>query len=140
MSPAAAAPQAIPKMLPKFFHQYVGNPVLFQCLKPYEHIGFVKFINNVYNTAPASKWGLSIVPLYGVLAGNTNPEKIDMNTCGSLACTGVVWTVYAMMIQPQNSGSRALAAVNFAMAAVNGYKCYAKKQYMDAKAAAEKTA
>eukprot|EP00744_Colponema_vietnamica_P008067 GILI01011534.1.p1 GENE.GILI01011534.1~~GILI01011534.1.p1 ORF type:complete len:140 (+),score=24.25 GILI01011534.1:47-466(+) len=128
---AAAAPQAIPKMLPKFFHQYVGNPVLFQFLKPYEHIPAVKFLNNVYNTAPASKWSLSIVPLYGVLSGNSPPEKIDMNTSGSLACTGFVWTIYALMIQPQNSGSRALAAVNFCMGSVNGYKCYKKKQYLD---------
>ena len=118
---------SIPAMLPKPLHKYVGNPVFLKFLKPYEAGNpVIATLNNVYNLAPASKWGLSIVPLIGVFTGYPPVEKIDLNTSASLTCTGVVWAVYALMITPQNAGSRALAMVNAAMASVNGYNCYRK--------------
>ena len=122
-----AAQQSIPSAFPKVLHRFVGNSRLFGFLEKYEaDYPILKTINNVYNIAPASKWGLSIVPLYGVFVGYPPVEKIDFNTSASLAATGSVWSVYALMIQPQNAGSRALCAVNAAMAMVNGYNCYRK--------------
>jgi mitochondrial pyruvate carrier 2 len=126
---SAATAAAIPKILPKFFHQYVGNATAFQALKSYEHIAFVKYINSVYNLAPLTKWGLSIVPMVGVVTGSPSVEKIDFNTSVALANTGFIWTVYAMLIQPQNAGSRALALVNLCMGSVNGYNAYRRYQY-----------
>ena len=132
---AAAASQTIPKFLPSFAHKYVGNPTLFQFLKKYEaQYPFIQSINSVYNVAPASKWGLSIVPLYGVFTGYPAVEKIDENTTFSLACTGFVWTIYAMIISPQNAGSRALATVNACMFCVNGYNFSRKQAYLKSKA------
>ena len=125
----AAAAQEIPKALPKFIHKFVGNPRVSQRLEPYERFTLIKYFNSVYNLAPASKWGLSIVPMIGVITGNPPVEKIDRNTSFSLACTGFIWTVYALMITPQNSGSRALAMVNFCMGSVNGYNCYRRVSY-----------
>jgi hypothetical protein len=134
-APAADSPKApIPSLLPRFLHQFVGNGTVFKILKPYEDkFPLLKSFNSVYNVAPASKWGLSIVPLYGVFVGSPPVEKIDANTSGALACTGFVWTVYAMMIQPQNAGSRMLALVNFCMGSVNGYNCYRKYSHDAAK-------
>jgi len=127
---AAAAAGAAPWFIPSPLRRYVGNGTLFQRLKPYEaHYPFLKFANSVYNVAPASKWGLSIVPLIGVYQGNPPVDKIDRNTSTALACTGFVWTVYAMLIQPQNAGSRALATVNFCMGCVNGYNANRRYQY-----------
>lgn len=129
--------QPIPKMLPRVFHRYVGNGTLFGFLKPYEErIPVVKYLNSVYNFAPLSKWGLSIVPMYGVLVGTPPVEKIDLNTSTALACTGFVWAFYATLIQPQNAGSRALCIVNFCMGMVNGYNAYRKYSYDCAKASA----
>jgi hypothetical protein len=131
---------AIPAFFPKPFHKFVGNPRLFGFLEPYEaQYPVLKTLNNVYNAAPASKWGLSIVPLYGVFVGTPPVEKIDLNTSGSLCATGSVWSVYALMIQPQNAGSRALCAVNAAMAMVNGYNCYRKLSAPASPAAMENT-
>lgn len=124
---SSGAQQTIPKSLPKFFHKYVGNGTLFAFLKPYESNGFIKYVNSVYNFAPLSKWSLSLVPMYGVFCGNPPVEKIDINTSAALACTGFIWTVYALLIQPQNSGSRALALVNLCMGTVNGYNV--KRRY-----------
>ena len=120
------ASSAIPSFFPKPFHKYVGNPRFIKLLGPYETNPLVGTLNNVYNLAPASKWGLSIVPLIGVFTGYPPVEKIDLNTSASLTCTGVVWAVYALCITPQNAGSRALCIVNACMASVNGYNCYRK--------------
>ena len=125
----SATKQQIPALFPKFLHRFVGNGTLFESLKKYEHIYIVRQFNSVYNVAPLSKWGLSIVPLLGVISGNPPVEKIDFNTSGALMCTGLIWTVYACFIQPQNAGSRALAAVNFCMASVNGYNCFRRYRY-----------
>ena len=122
--------QPIPRFLPKFLHRYVGNGTLFPFLKQYEQFYVVRTLNSVYNLAPFSKWGLSIVPLYGVFVGSPPVEKIDLNTSASLTVTGIIWTIYASIIQPQNSGSRALVAVNFCMASVNGFNCYRKLSFV----------
>lgn len=119
----------IPPFFPNAFHKFVGNGSLFKFLKPFETNRFVGFFNSVYNVAPASKWGLSIVPLYGVFQGNPPPEKIDINTSAALATTGFIWTYYATLIQPQNSGSRMLATVNFCMGSVNGFNVYRRYCY-----------
>jgi mitochondrial pyruvate carrier 2 len=127
---APSAASEIPKLFPKVLHKYVGNGTMFQFLKPYEgKYKLVATLNSVYNVAPLSKWGLSIVPMYGVFTGYPAPQDIDFNTSLSLALTGSVWTVYACLIQPQNAGSRALATVNCAMACVNGFNAYRKNYY-----------
>jgi mitochondrial pyruvate carrier 2 len=104
---------------------------MFKFLKPFESkIPGLAWFNTAYSLAPTSKWGLSIVPLYGVFTGTPHPSKIDEQTSASLACTGFVWTFYAMIITPQNAGSMMLAAVNLAMGSVNGYNVYRKRQWM----------
>ncbi|KAG8343600.1 hypothetical protein TRVL_05566 [Trypanosoma vivax] len=120
----AATQQIIPKALPKFMHKYVGNSRIFECLKPYEQYRLIAYVNSVYNCAPLIKWSLSIVPLYGIFAGNPPVEKIDINSSGALCITGMIWFVYSLLIQPQNSGSRSLAVVNMCLATVNGFNCY----------------
>lgn len=126
---SAAAQQAIPKAFPKALHKWVGNDKLFKFLIPYEKYGAVKYLNSAYNAAPLFKWSLSIVPLYGIISGYPPVEKLDLNSSFALFCTGVVWFVYALLIQPQNSGSRSLALVNICLATVNGYNCYRALNY-----------
>lgn len=116
--------QVIPKAFPKALHKWVGNDRLFNCLKPYEHIGAIRYLNSVYNAAPLFKWSLSIVPLYGIIKGKPPVEQIDFNSSFALCATGCVWFVYALLIQPQNSGSCSLALVNICLASVNGYNCF----------------
>lgn len=141
MSGAAAAAaseipkQAIPKLFPKIFHPMVGNGTVFKFLKPYETNPVIAYLNSIYNAAPLFKWSLSIVPLAGIVTGNPPVEQLDLNTSISLTATGCVWFVYAQLIQPQNSGSRSLAAVNFCLATVNGYNIYRVVQYNKKKAA-----
>lgn len=131
---SAVANQVIPKGFPKCLHKWVGNDKIFKFLIPYEHIGIVKYLNSAYNAAPLFKWSLSIVPLYGIVKGDPPVEKIDLNSSLALFATGCVWFVYALLIQPQNSGSRSLAAVNVCLAMVNGYNCYRSISYKQAKA------
>ncbi|CCW64292.1 unnamed protein product [Phytomonas sp. EM1] len=120
---AAVQQQAIPKFLPKPFHKWFGNPRLFKCLIPLERYAVVRYFNSVYNTAPLFKWSLSAVPLYTIFADPTPPEKIDLNSSIALFSTGFIWFFYALIIQPQNSGSRSLALVNLCLASVHGYNC-----------------
>ncbi|ORC86227.1 uncharacterized protein TM35_000291090 [Trypanosoma theileri] len=129
MSAATVTKQVIPKAFPKFMHRYVGNGRLFECLKPYEKYSVVAYLNSVYNSAPLFKWSLSIVPLYGIFIGNPPVEKLDFNSSVALCATGIVWFVYALLIQPQNSGSRSLALVNICLASVNGYNAYRSWSY-----------
>ncbi|AAZ12416.1 mitochondrial pyruvate carrier protein 2, putative [Trypanosoma equiperdum] len=131
---SATTKQAIPKLFPKPLHKYVGNGRVFQCLKSYEKYGVVAYLNSVYNLAPSFKWMLSIVPLYGIFVGNPPVEKIDVNSSAALCTTGLLWFVYALLIQPQNSGSRSLAAVNVCLAAVHGYNIYRAMSYKRSKA------
>lgn len=126
---ASVAQQSIPKGFPKFLHKWVGNDRIFKSLIPYESIGVVKYLNSAYNAAPLFKWSLSIVPLYGIVKGDPPVDKIDLNSSLALFATGCVWFVYALLIQPQNSGSRSLALVNICLASVNGYNCYRSITY-----------
>ncbi|KAF8290063.1 putative mitochondrial pyruvate carrier protein [Trypanosoma cruzi] len=134
MSAANATQQVIPKAFPKILHRYVGRPRVFEFLKPYEKYYVVAYLNSVYNAAPLFKWSLSIVPLYGIFSGSVPVEKVDFNSSAALSITGLVWFVYALLIQPQNSGSRSLALVNMCLASVNGYNCYRSWAYKRVKA------
>ncbi|KAH9597961.1 Mitochondrial pyruvate carrier [Trypanosoma melophagium] len=129
MSTASVTRQVIPKGFPKFMHRYVGNSRLFESLKPFEKYSVVAYLNSVYNVAPLFKWSLSIVPLYGIFVGNPPVEKVDFNSSAALCATGIVWCVYALLIQPQNAGSRSLALLNLCLAFVNGYNCYRSWSY-----------
>ncbi|EFA76825.1 UPF0041 family protein [Heterostelium album PN500] len=75
------------------------------------------------------KWSLSIVPITQIISGTKPPEKIDLTQSMSLCATGTIWTYYSTLIQPQNSGTRALAACNFAMACCHGYNTYRRLNY-----------
>ncbi|CAJ1031206.1 Mitochondrial pyruvate carriers, putative [Leishmania lindenbergi] len=119
----------IPKMFPRPFHSWVGTGRIFNFLSPYERNPFIAYLNSIYNTAPLFKWSLSVVPLYGIVSGNPPVEKIDFNSSAALCATGMVWFLYALLIQPQNSGSRSLALVNVCLAVVNGYNCYRSARY-----------
>lgn len=128
--------QEIPKGIPRFVHQFVGNGHLFSFLKPFETNPLIGKLNNVYVLAPLTKWGLSVVPLIGIFQGYPAPQNIDVNTSMGLACTGFVWTFYALMITPQDMAAKMLAAVNFAMANTNAYNAYRAFVYRRAVAAA----
>ncbi|KAG5483396.1 hypothetical protein LSCM1_04944 [Leishmania martiniquensis] len=128
----------IPKMFPRVFHGWVGNGRILNFLAPYERNPAIAYFNSIYNTAPLFKWSLSIVPLYGIVSGNPPVEKVDFNSSAALCATGMVWFVYALLIQPQNSGSRSLALVNLCLATVNGYNCYRSANYKRSQAAAAK--
>ncbi|KAL7700367.1 mitochondrial pyruvate carrier protein 2 [Lotmaria passim] len=135
---AAVAAQSIPKAFPKVFHSWVGTGRIFNFLKPYETNPVIAYFNSIYNTAPLFKWSLSIVPLYGIVSGNPPVEKIDFNSSVALCATGCIWFVYALLIQPQNSGSRSLALVNICLATVNGYNCYRSAVYQRSLASSPK--
>lgn len=135
MSSAVAKP-VIPRLFPRVFHSWVGNGRILKGLEPYERFPIVSYLNSIYNTAPLFKWSLSIVPLYGIFVGTPSVEKIDFNSSAALLATGIVWFIYALLIQPQNSGSRSLALVNICLATVNGYNCYRSAMYHRSKPAA----
>ncbi|RNF00111.1 hypothetical protein TraAM80_07794 [Trypanosoma rangeli] len=134
MSATTAAQQAIPRALPKLFHRYVGDARLFQCLQPYEKYSVVAYLNSAYNVAPIMKGSLSVIPLYGIFIGSPPAEKVDFNSSAALTVTGLLWFVYVLLIHPQNSGTRALSALNFGMACVNGVNCYRYLSYKRSKA------
>eukprot|EP01133_Synstelium_polycarpum_P013009 gene13009-15301_t len=81
----------------------------------------------------ANKYVLGLLEKHPKLAflndGMKPPEKIDLNQSASLCATGTIWTYYATLIQPQNAGTRALAACNFAMACCHGYNTYRRVNY-----------
>ncbi|GET87181.1 hypothetical protein, conserved [Leishmania tarentolae] len=126
---STVAGQTIPKLFPKAFHSWVGTGRIFNFLAPYEQNPVIAYLNTIYNTAPLFKWSLSIVPLYGIVSGYPPVEKIDFNSSAALCATGMVWFVYSLLIQPQNSGSRSLALVNICLATVNGYNCHRSLQH-----------
>jgi len=111
---------------------WMHNDKLFKnalVLRLEEKYQIVKSMNSVYNTAPMWKWGLSILPLYQVMTGQPPVEKLDLNQSVALTFTGIVWAYYSTLIQPQNMGSYALCACNFAMGTVNGYNVYRRIKY-----------
>lgn len=96
-----------------------------------------KTVNNVLFTGPAFKWTLSFLPLYQVLTGLPDVEKIDINTNAALAGTGLIWGYYALLVRPKSWG---LFSVSCALLAANGWQCARRLKYnmdQDAKAKAE---
>eukprot|EP00029_Vermamoeba_vermiformis_P011899 TRINITY_DN6708_c0_g1_i1.p1 TRINITY_DN6708_c0_g1~~TRINITY_DN6708_c0_g1_i1.p1 ORF type:complete len:145 (-),score=25.78 TRINITY_DN6708_c0_g1_i1:72-506(-) len=85
-----------------------------------------RWFNNVLNVAPLAKWGLSVMPLYGVFTGKPAAKDLDLNQSLALTFTGAVWTYYALIITPR---SELLCAVNLALFSVNGYNVYRKMKY-----------
>eukprot|EP01137_Pigoraptor_chileana_P019731 Opistho-2@81166 len=134
---AAPAAASVPKYL-RFLSPWVGNEVLFRnklAQKLEAAVPLFKHFNNVTNTAPAWKWVLSIVPIYQAIKGNPPVEKLDLKQSSALTFTGAVWAYYATLIQPQNSGSRALMLCNTAMASIHGYNAARRIRYDTAKQA-----
>ena len=127
MANASATVTKAPFWFPQTFHRYIGNGQFIKKLGPYEGTNpAVKWLNSVYNLAPASKWSLSIVPMYGVFVGVPEPKNIDFNTSCALAATGAVWAFYSQIITPV---STSLCVVNVCMGSVNGYNAYRAYTY-----------
>ncbi|EGG17768.1 UPF0041 family protein [Cavenderia fasciculata] len=113
-------------------NKFVGNRVVFSnkfVLGLCEKFPKLAFLNDVTNLAPIMKWSLSIVPLSQMISGNKPADKIDLQQTASLFSTGTIWTYYATLIQPQNAGTRALAACNAAMAICHGSNLYRRYQF-----------
>jgi len=85
-----------------------------------------KWWNNCLNAAPAFKWALAIVPLSGALTGNPPVEKIDLKQSIALTSTGLVWSYYAMLVEPR---AWLLLYVNIALLTANGWNVIRKVRY-----------
>jgi len=112
-----------------FIKKYLGQPYLFsgaraQALQ--EKIPVLKWCNNVLNAAPAFKWGLSIVPLYGVFVGSPKVENIDLKQSVALATTGGVWTYYATLVKPR---ANILLVCSAALLGVHGFNISRRLSY-----------
>ncbi len=92
-------------------------------------------LNSFLFLAPAWKWGLAIVPLYGIVIGVPAVENLDLNQSLALMFTGCVWAYYSLLVRP---AALMLCAVNCALLVVNGYNVYRKWNYDRALAAQEK--
>eukprot|EP01128_Nolandella_sp_AFSM9_P012419 TRINITY_DN9263_c0_g1_i1.p1 TRINITY_DN9263_c0_g1~~TRINITY_DN9263_c0_g1_i1.p1 ORF type:complete len:137 (+),score=27.56 TRINITY_DN9263_c0_g1_i1:662-1072(+) len=87
---------------------------------------FTGWWNNAFNAAPAFKWALSIVPLYGTLSGNPPVERIDFRQSCALAGTGLIWGYYSTLVTPR---SNLLLAVSAALFMSNGYNAARRYKY-----------
>ncbi|KYQ91809.1 UPF0041 family protein [Tieghemostelium lacteum] len=119
-------------MLKALLNKYTGNQII--CSSPlvlrfFERNPKLAFLNNVTNLAPLMKWSLSIVPLSQMITGSKPPQNIDINQSYSLCATGSIWTYYSTLIQPQNTGTKMLAACNGAMALCHGSNIYRRMKY-----------
>jgi len=117
------------KIESSLFKKYIHNPTFLsgpRWKQLEERSKLFKFWNNALNAAPAFKWGLSIIPLYGVFVGNPPVEKIDMNTSLALTVTGGVWAYYATLVKPR---ANSLLAVSIALFLVNGYNVARRINY-----------
>lgn len=83
-------------------------------------------MNNALWAAPAWKWGLAIVPLYGALTGGIPIEKVDLNNSLALTGTGAIWAYYSMLVRPKSIG---LFSVSVALVAANGWNVVRKYKY-----------
>ncbi|KAN0035042.1 hypothetical protein ACTFIV_001582 [Dictyostelium citrinum] len=113
-------------------NKYTGNQIVFSnkyAITFFEKFPKLAFLNNVTNLAPMMKWSLSIVPITQILSGTKLPENIDIYQASSLCATGTIWTYYATLISPQNTGTRMLAACNAAMAVCHGYNIYRRTKW-----------
>ena len=98
-------------------------------MKAYEGNFFVGLFNSVYNLAPMSKTGLSVVPFIALMNGKPTPDKVDLGTSGALAASGWLWFVYCLIVWPRVWGNVVLANVNGAMALVNSVNVYRRLNY-----------
>ncbi|RLM53042.1 hypothetical protein C2845_PMPSC006805 [Panicum miliaceum] len=71
---------------------------------------------SVHFWAPTFKWGISIA---NVADFAKPPEKISYPQQVAVACTGIVWSRYSMVITPKNWN---LFSVNVAMAGTGLYQ------------------
>jgi hypothetical protein len=76
--------------------------------------------------APAWKWGLAIVPLYGAITGVPSIEKVDLNNALALTGTGAIWAYYSMLVRPKSYG---LFSVSVALVLCNGWNVARKMKY-----------
>lgn len=83
-------------------------------------------MNHALNLAPMWKWGLAIVPLYGVFTNNPPVDKLDVNTSLALASTGVVWGYYSLLVRPR---ATALFFVSCALTGANGFNVVRRLRY-----------
>jgi len=83
-------------------------------------------VNNALWAAPAFKWGLAIIPLYGAITGKPPVEDLDLNQSLALTFTGVVWAYYATLVTPR---ANLLLAVNLALFFANGNNVIRKFRY-----------
>ncbi|EGC37696.1 hypothetical protein DICPUDRAFT_53816 [Dictyostelium purpureum] len=116
----------------RFLDKYTGNQTVFSnkyATQFFTAFPRLAFLNNVTNLAPMMKWSLSVVPITQIVSGTKPPQSIDVYQASSLCATGSIWTYYATLIQPQNTGTRMLAMCNAAMAACHGYNIYRRVQY-----------
>uniref|UniRef100_A0A0E0EKL1 Mitochondrial pyruvate carrier n=1 Tax=Oryza meridionalis TaxID=40149 RepID=A0A0E0EKL1_9ORYZ len=74
------------------------------------------FVVAVHFWAPTFKWGISIA---NVADFAKPPEKISYPQQVAVACTGVIWSRYSMVITPKNWN---LFSVNVAMAGTGLYQ------------------
>ncbi|KAL5273232.1 MPC2 family protein [Megaselia abdita] len=82
----------------------------------------------VFFWAPVFKWGLVAASLSDIARP---ADKLSIPQCASLACTGLIWSRYSLVIIPKNYG---LFSVNLFVAIVNiGQLARAYKFQMDQK-------
>lgn len=91
-----------------------------------ERVPAFKTINNALFAAPAWKWGLALVPLYGAIQGKPRVDNLDLNQSLALSTTGVIWSYYGCVVRPT---AHLLVAVNIALLTVNGYNVVRKLQF-----------
>jgi len=84
------------------------HKVMFTCVLTYRPF-------SIFFWAPTSKWLLSVNNLAD-LKKDTNKMSLAQQT--ALTCTGIIWTRYAMVINPVNYN---LAIVNAVLGLSSGY-------------------
>lgn len=83
-------------------------------------------VNNALFAAPVFKLILALVPIYGILSGQPKVENIDIRTTYALSFTGLVWSVYSLMVSPT---AYILCGVNLTLFAGNTFNIYRYFQY-----------
>lgn len=112
----------------KRYHGVEGG-ILFrgkQAQKLQQKYPMLKNMNNALWAAPAWKWGLAIVPLYGAITGIPTIEKVDLNNALALTGTGAIWAYYSMLVRPRSLG---LFSVSVALVLSNGWNVYRRMKY-----------
>lgn len=77
----------------------------------------------VFFWAPVIKWGL----VAASIGDMTRPaDQLSMQQSAALACTGIIWSRYSLVIKPKNWG---LFSVNLFVGFTNLYHCYRAYKY-----------